>query len=591
MSDKIGSLRRGQLVSSSGPGALVDMRAANGAPVSVLVRGLDAWDKSKCAPLAEPSLQRRLGNRELREPPVSIRDRNKDQPSVPALRFPRWLECPACHSLKEERRWREDGVGRYCGCVDGRKTYAVPALLVRGCRHGHLDEFEWDRWVRHREGCKSSDLWLRSSGAGLRDLYVNCRTCGAGQSLNNAFVSLIECSGRLPWIDKDAREPCGGNMETLQRGASNVYFAATLSALSIPPWTDEFREKVVDPGHWERIVDAFQDNEDDPQGLDTDLAKLARRISRDSDPPISVEDAGALVRKYADAYRDVPTDRDGDRLRLEEWHQIRIGAANGVAEETFEVRAEVVPQALTPFMEEIARLPRLREVRVLTGFTRIALPEDGVEHSSSLARKARWLPAIETHGEGIFVALREDAVARWAADPAVAARAAKLDAEWAKARGNRAVEDRITPRRLLVHAFAHALMTQLSLSCGYSAASIRERLYYGDDPVMAGVLIYTAAADSDGTLGGLEREGRSERIGATILAAIRSMWWCSSDPSCIAGVATTTDPTNGAACHSCLMIPETSCESFNRFLDRVALVGLDGGTAVERLPGFFSNLI
>lgn len=590
MTDKIGSLRRGQLVAASGPGALIDMRAANGAPISALVKGLDSWDKAKCALLAEPSLQRRLGNRELREPPVSIRDRNKNQPFVPAVRFPKWLECPRCRSLRPESRWREAGAGRVCRC-SGEETFVVPAQLLRACRHGHLDEFEWDRWVRHRDGCTAAELYLRASGAGMRDLYLSCRTCKAGRSLNDAFVSRIDCTGNRPWLGADAREECGERMETLQRGASNVYYAATLSALSIPPWTDEFREKIADPGHWERIVEAVDEYGEDPEDLEEELDRIARRISRKSGEPPSIrlDEARRLVEFYSKAYVEIPAADDDAGLRVAEWHAIRLAATKNFADATFEVRDEPVPQALAGHVEMIARLPRLREVRVLTGFTRI-VPANGGK-SARLARNAQWLPAIETFGEGIFVALRSEAVAAWASDEHVLARAAALDAGWRENGGAAALTERITPRRLLVHAFSHALMARLSLACGYSAASLRERLYFAEDPAMAGVLIYTAAADADGTLGGLEREGRSERLGRTIRAAIEAMRWCSSDPLCLAGIATTTDPSNGAACHSCLMVPETSCETFNRFLDRAVLVGADDVPSGGRLPGFFAGLL
>jgi len=42
-----------------------------------------------------------------------------------------------------------------------------------------------------------------------------------------------------------------------------------------------------------------------------------------------------------------------------------------------------------------------------------------------------------------------------------------------------------------------------------------------------------------------------------------------------------------AACHSCMMAPETSCELHNRFLDRALLVGDGKDPAI----GFFSALL
>jgi hypothetical protein len=71
-------------------------------------------------------------------------------------------------------------------------------------------------------------------------------------------------------------------------------------------------------------------------------------------------------------------------------------------------------------------------------------------------------------------------------------------------------------RYILLHSFSHALMRQLALECGYTSASIRERLYarerQREKEPMAGILPYTAAPDSEGTLGGLVRLGEPDQL-------------------------------------------------------------------------------
>ena len=104
---------------------------------------------------------------------------------------------------------------------------------------------------------------------------------------------------------------------------------------------------------------------------------------------------------------------------------------------------------------------------------------------------------------------------------------------------------------------------------------------------MMGLLIYTATSDSDGTLGGLQRQGESNRLERTIVSAIRALAWCSSDPLCIDGVMSAHDGFSLASCHACVMAPETACEEFNRFLDRALLVGLPD----EESVGFFAPLL
>jgi hypothetical protein len=131
-------------------------------------------------------------------------------------------------------------------------------------------------------------------------------------------------------------------------------------------------------------------------------------------------------------------------------------------------------------------------------------------------------------------------------------------------------------RYVLLHSIAHLLINELALECGYGAASLRERIYSssgedGSDP-MAGFLIYTAAADSEGTLGGLVSMAKPDTFGRVLERAIGRAQLCSSDPLCAEHVPTPEDRTlHGAACHSCLFLPETSCERNNRLLDRAAL--------------------
>lgn len=90
---------------------------------------------------------------------------------------------------------------------------------------------------------------------------------------------------------------------------------------------------------------------------------------------------------------------------------------------------------------------------------------------------------------------------------------------------------------------------------------------------MEGILIYTSSGDSDGTMGGLVRQGDPGRLEAIIHEATRKAAWCSSDPICIESRGQGSDNANLAACHACALLPETSCEAGNRVLDRGLVVG------------------
>lgn len=610
----LGVLRRSVLVSTHGPGAMVDYLATGGGAVSGVTLGLDAWKKSDCRRIVEPSVERLLGIDELREPPVSLTSRQGEdtvQPSLPAARFPDWLECPTCEKLRPSRRWSTElgRAGLFCRkCRDetSKPSYVVPARFVVTCENGHLSDFPWMKWIDHKSDCAGNDnLKLNASGAGLRGLFVNCLDCGEGKGLRDAFISVGTvqcCAGERPWLGAAAVERCAEPPKTLQRGASNTYFPHVASVLTIPPWTEEFQSVLVEGGYWERIEDARSEFvvDGDSDAYERDLRKIARKLANDRAPESSdIESWLEKIRAYLRAFDSLPDGDDAQAelaLRREEWRQFR--QADRKPDRTFEVRDEPVPASLSQWFQAFARVPRLREVKALRGFTRLVPPDGtGTQTLSPIALRARWRPAMETLGEGVFVALREEAVEEWESKPEVKDRAKALNENWIRDWQSRFDSEDLPPmavtaRLLLVHSFSHALMQELSLTCGYGSSSLAERLYVAgteSELPMAGVLIYTASSDADGTLGGLEREGQSAKLEQTIRRALNAMHWCSSDPLCLRGISTTSDDLNGAACHSCLFLPETSCEMFNRTLDRVTLVGTVGENTSAEVPGFFFN--
>ena len=187
---------------------------------------------------------------------------------------------------------------------------------------------------------------------------------------------------------------------------------------------------------------------------------------------------------------------------------------------------------------------------------------------------------MEVFGEGIFVKLIEDRLAAWTNGMFAKSRTGRDP----QGRGNVFYRPTVSARLLLVHSFAHALMNELSMDAGYPVASLRERIYAGDG--QAGVLIYTATADSAGSLGGLCAQSEPGRLTDVIRSAMLRAQWCTSDPVCIESRGTGIDNLNLAACHACLLVPETSCEHRNTLLDRALLIG----TPSDPKVGFFSEL-
>ena len=214
-------------------------------------------------------------------------------------------------------------------------------------------------------------------------------------------------------------------------------------------------------------------------------------------------------------------------------------------------------------------LERLREVNALLGFTRVEAPEETVDpderppRANICADPPTWVPAGQVHGEGIFIRFNEDALQKWERRDSVRAREEMLilgHKGWRNSRRLNPDEGYPGARYVLLHTIAHLLIRELALECGYNAASIRERIYAdteGGQP-QAGVLVYTAAADSDGTLGGLVDLGKPENFDRLLTQALSSASICSSDPLCAEHEPNKDRSLHAAACHACSFVSETS---------------------------------
>lgn len=599
--EPLGSVRRSQLITTYGIGAIVDLEAG-----SFMPSGLEDWANATRFPslsISEPRLQVQLAVSHFRTAPIEEVIPNSlgwvdARKTTPAIRFPEWQECPKCHRLGVEGAPFELKRNRL-RCI-GCNVLVNPVRFVTACRQGHIADFPWSWWAhRNFAGgmCNTPTLFLRSHGssAALSDLYVECMACkGARSSLGDAFGAKTfegkrACSGARPWLHD--HEDCQEIPRAIQRGASNVHFGVVASALSIPPASQPAFQAVEELMNLlAPIPEAFR--------LDA-LDGYADRMGFERSELRAAYEANKVIQSGDGKYTDAVS-------RAEEYRALCTTTQDdphpGYVPHFQNVASNVSGQAARWF-DLIGAVSRLREVRALAGFSRIepypvagerireAVAQGHISPLSSNAQSIDWLPAAEIRGEGVFLRFKADAIDRWIdQNPAVRERASILDRISAGIAAKRCYtrEYTVSPRLLLVHSFAHALVRQFSLDCGYSASSIRERLYVSEPsdgkPAMNGVLVYTGSPDSDGSLGGLVRMADQSILEEIILKAIASAEWCGSDPVCLE-----TDPVqsgeriSGAACHSCLLLPETACEKFNRELDRSMLVGSHD----RRWKGFF----
>jgi hypothetical protein len=602
---RVGELRPSQLLFTFGVGAIVELPH-----LSAMVMGLDDWPAEYASKISEERLlravQAELGGQvdRLLTPPVMPETAGfaggpfdeSASVGVPVAPFPRWLLCPYCRllapvgsnlfelKLDAYRRDRTRYVHRNCN-KPGKAPTAVPARFLVACENGHLDDFPWVHFVhKGPTECRSLLRLIEYGASGeVADIEVRCDTCQASRRMADAFgregrENLPPCRGRWPHLRTFAEEGCQGpagppDRRAILLGASNSWFPVMLSALSVPTQVDRLAQLITEHS-------ALFDDVENQQNV-----KLLRSVGKLT-----------AFAKYDDGqvWQALQKKRQGEEepehkatdLREPEW-RVLSAPDPGRNSRDFQLREVQTPPSYRKHFEKVVLAERLREVRALIGFTRISSPGDfnepaemPAERRGPLSRaKPTWVPTSEVRGEGIFLQFSEPALQKWMK------KAGKLEGDFFEAhkrwRATRGLPDPEAGfpglRFVLLHSFAHALIRQLSLECGYTTASIRERVFSrgpgeGQGP-MAGVLIYTAAPDSEGTLGGLVSLGEPKNLERHLDQALEGVRLCASDPLCSEHHPYRDGLTlHGAACHACLFAPETSCERGNRYLDRTVLV-------------------
>jgi hypothetical protein len=632
-------LRLSQIVGTFGPGAMIDLPDR-----SVIVSGLDHWEmhrpnairlieERRLVELLEERLRgdRRIAQGKklsLRSPPIDPGLLSSGTaPTVPVMVFPTFFTCDTVEAPTgggdegaaeaitagaarrrrivewskleppQRKKYRDDG---------GKAHEVSPLRFVCGCENGHLQDIPW-RWVVHGEEAPGTrcnkPLWLEETGTSgdPRDTRVVCG-CSKSLRLEELFQPgrLGFCKGERPWIgDRDpiactdeSNQPT--KLRLLTRSATNAYFPQAATVISLPEAADELG----------RVVAQFMTElRHVTSAAEVGFARKVNQAIGASLAPYSDAEVFARIRQL-EAGTVAATAPDP---RVAEYETLASGQVL-IGEDAPDARlhANTLPRAawdpdndpLLSALGDLVAVHRLREVVCLYGFTRFesspTMSDAGLDEVGLAVRGAPlgtdpdWLPAILQFGEGLFLTLKPDAVAAWLQGTDAKAHADRLATAFQVWEMERHVPARSIAYTLL-HSLSHALMSEIALDCGYPASALKERIYslppaMPGGSIRCGLLIYTATAGTQGTLGGLVEV--AGRIGPILHAAFRRLGVCSSDPVCSDHDPTSTKDdraTHGAACHGCLLIAETSCEMRNLFLDRALLVD----TMAERRASFF----
>lgn len=629
-----GPIRRAQLIAPFGVGSLVVVPGGT----SLIIGGLDYWYSVKDNEefdmqeyvFDEWRLQKMLNVAHFRLPP-DYREFVMGQKipnvgiTIPTFRFPTWHFCSdkSCRLLMEWPMFTRGVRGKIkCPeCEKKKKTrymYQVPFVAM--CEQGHLQDFPWREWVHYDTNPKcNGNLRLLSTGsATLAGQKVKCKDCGKERTLSgitsgtdgsttlSRTLSDAEeylCRGTKPWLGPENQENCNSQVKGSLRSASNLYYAKILSSIYLPKTQNADLQQIEDLLQTSPICtlisllrDAGQNQPEiiargirnqHPQLVkqfnDKDIAFVLTKLSEpdstnQSDTTKAIEDATLSFREAE--YSALQIERDDNLLKIQRG------------------KVEEYDQDVIKYFSKVMLVSKLRETRAFTGFTRI-FPEndrDQLQRQSLLwtnfpDERERWLPAYIVYGEGLFFEFDGERIRQWENNDEIRARIAPLVSRYEKMQNQRKLQTiPLSPRFILLHTFSHLVMNRLTYECGYSSAALRERLFVSDEPKfpMAGVLIYTADGDSEGTMGGLVRMGKPGYLETVIRRALEGAAWCSADPVCMEMGKLNgqgPDSCNLAACHNCALVPETACEEFNRFLDRAVVIGELGNPSL----GFFNS--
>lgn len=600
-----------------------------------VVMGPDSWFwHGGKAIVREKHLESYLGVQKILFPP-GAKDKhiNGKAGEIAIARFPLWHRC---------KGWRTLGNGKKepCGamvklapdsklplCTHSncsgseskqkskkkwvRSTFA-PVRFMTACTEGHLNEFPFHWWVHkdeHHDECELRYITIKK--AGLQGILIQCETCSSqnhkvqrsmsGALSAESFNGKYRCQGGRPWLKTNCS--CTGDESSslvgVQKSSSNLLFPIVRNAIFCP-------DKQMVPDWLNRML---QDPLEHPTKLESLKNALEMMpgltISKALEFVFSKNPRIPEILKYSSAIeqmlrKDLPEgdtfQKNGYKGILQREFQRFLEYPEENKSDDFSVKRpslEDFDPLVQQVVDSVVLLEKLRDTRAYVGFSRV-LPwgEEEQGNINALIHKCygstREVYGDVVRGEGLFLKFREDKIDDWLQRPEVHARLDLLDkkklAELTVLLG---IEEFWEAQAfMLLHSFSHSLMGALSGQAGYNLASLKERVYVGSDGVggrMFGLLIYTNSGDSEGSLGGLVRMGRPGRLGNLFRGAVDSSKWCSSDPLCRRSIPKGSGGGVLSACHHCIMLPETSCQCRNDFLDREMIISLDNANL-----GFFN---
>mgnify|MGYP001302904838 FL=1 len=621
--DKIKHGRSKHISNYGGVGSLIETTDN-----SIIIETFDEWGynelNEKLAPyiIKDDRLLQRLKNRfqNLKHLVAIPTDRDSFLHNVrpKANYFPKWFYCTRCNRFAPysewKKRWTASGKKSdffnppKCSNKDCKENHLEQIRFVMTCSNGHIHDLPWEFWNNRlptdrsqqdddenenkneksngpqldfsKRCCDNQDLIYKISreNTELSGIWVECKNCKKKANLKGIFNFEQLCLGKKYWLKPDNgkfhEENCDAKTSVKLKTSNSVYYSNSLGSLYIPEQQNPLSTEIR---------------------IDIDNLVVKQKYSNEQIVELICDLKGVqkeLVEQYLETgdIKYIP-----DNIYRETEYKYFLEKEQP---DNKQIKFRVIDcsEQINGF-SKLVKIDKLKKTTVQTSFTRNepidvdSILQNQNEYEYTVQRQSvsknnfetKTLPALESYGEGILFVLDKQKLEQWEQQQEVIERTEKIksnaqNADW---KSHQIIAKSLTSRKVLIHTLSHLLMRELEYVCGYPASSLSERLYVSE--TMHGFLI-SAFDGTDGYLGGLSNLCNDiENLNNIISSAIFRATDCSSDPICIESEGQGVGQLNLAACHSCTLTPETTCELSNLYLDRKLIVNKD--------YGFFNSLL
>ena len=537
--------------------------------------------------------------------------------------FPQWSVCYRNnHNVLGKSEWDGNGWVLKCPKCDISNTLKPkfrnghPVRFIRACHRGHMDDIDWQNEVHQGAECSGQFYEWDDIGNG-RSLTVTCITCNKKtnyrQLSRHSRRSEMECSGRSPEIETRlgtssdrCSESVPGTSEIRQTGrltlinASSLRVTSVLSSVLIPPYSDRIY-KILNPLSTNLAVGL--PNYDQQTGFNSSKDELVTLLERKQEV-LGVTDESLMVLNEAkdkdvtDMLKTIFGNMKSKTMTEEDSDEQEFAMLTKVSEDGYPKPYDgrpadfLVPkEKIFPFHNKMFDLDFVvTPIEILSitdaqlGYSReVKLKDDNDSPAFSIrptgdlvpsyyeeqkaGSASMWFCGTQKSGEGIFIHAKDHDVFKkkdeGAYDAWMNLSAEQTDTEMKKL---------THPNYVWWHSLAHRLVNDLAIDSGFQSAAINEKTYsvIKGDTAQGGILLFANQPGGDGTLGSLT--GLVPMFDDILNRSAERLMWCSNDPICI-NRQINPNRINGASCHACMTLPETSCRRMNKFLDRKLLKG------------------